>query len=1083
MLPRLNVQEGRGKSPTGFGLLPPLVNETPVQSNNQQRSRLKQPNQRNLPAKVSSVKFPALGKSQHPKCNQEEEENGRVTDRDNNEEDEKRQNLSSSRTSGSSRSSLNAPVKDKNRDFIKELEEKKRKEREDRARQERRKKKFHEKMTRKILEKADARQNHTSPEVKDLTKELSRQEEPQEEEAVETERRKEKAKRQKRLLKKQQAHLAQIKAKQREEQEQLELEKEREQRKLEKVTQAVLTRIQENRPDEQAGEVEEVLTEEPNQEQPAQQPVNDQTEEQKQRAKEQRDSLQRKQQQYLQKLADQRKQKQKEEDDARALQEKRKRRIQKEAQQRLQEAAARQQLITEAREKEEAAIAEAEKAASVGPPVDVEAMVARLSKLKERDVQIIPEARDFASWKKRHGVAPDQKVFCMTGWYPVIREELEKRGWFYNQERVSPYFDFKWSLKSDELKAFKLEKNQFVNHFAQNAAITTKVGLIHNLRSAVWHQSVDIDALFPRAYDLNDPMYMDNFVQDFRYGVAEGLLKQLARRGLQLKNKLPGVASMGANEALVDVVLDIARKKVKSKRPDSHNVEPPVDPLEESVDNPLSIGVDELVTDLQWEVLTNCSLDKPGQLRASLMYKKKVFAEDKDPMDVGSDTVVSAHDKRLQRLADKLQTDAFNREKARLSDLIAHVSLVKDGAFVEAIRLAQELEKLCPQFHINGGAEFMLPDIHAAETSTSTSQNVWIVKPAGMSRGRGIRVFNDLDQLLEYVDVENHKECQWVAQKYIENPLLLCKRKFDIRQWVLVTGWDPLTVWFNDNCYLRFSSEEYSTEDLSDQYVHLTNNSIQKYSDKFNDVYATDDGEMQVEGNMWHSDDFKTFLASKMGKPDVWDTHMHPRMKEIVVQSLQCVQDMVQHRNNSCELYGYDFMVDDNLTPWLIEVNSSPACDYSTPIAQRYVESGLSGIIKVVVDHREYEQKKRSGNVTGLEEPDTGCWQRIHKAEFVGKPMASFAVDFQVKGAKVQRSRRNGRTYKAKMVETSSSTSVLPISETEEDGEDDAQVDVLDDDDVVEDEGLDNEEPTEDGEEKDTNHKDDDDIDGIDPLL
>lgn len=462
-------------------------------------------------------------------------------------------------------------------------------------------------------------------------------------------------------------------------------------------------------------------------------------EEHKQRAKEQRDAFQRKQQKYLQKLADQRKQKQKEEDEARVLQEKRKRRIQKEAQQRLQEAAARQQALTEAREKEEAAAAAAaaEKAANAGPPVDVEAMIARLSKLKDRDAQIIPEARDFASWKKRHGVAPDQKVFCMTGWYPVIREELEKRGWFYNQERVSPYFDFKWSLKSDELRAFKLEKYQYVNHFAQNAAITTKVGLIHNLRSAVWHQSVDIDAMFPRAYDLNDLMDMDNFVQDFRYGVAEGLLKQLARRGLQLKQKLPGTASMGANEALVDVVLAIARKKVKSKRPESNNVESvggALDPLEESVDDPLSTGVNELVTDLQWEVLTNCSLDKPGRLRASLVYKKKVYAEDKDVtagVDGKSpDTVLSAREKRMQRHAEKLQADAFNREKARLSNLIAHVSLVREEVFEEAIRLARELEKLCAQFHINGGAEFLLNDEHPA-AATSTSQNVWIVKPAG----------------------------------------------------------------------------------------------------------------------------------------------------------------------------------------------------------------------------------------------------------------------------------------------------------------------------------------------------------------
>ncbi len=56
------------------------------------------------------------------------------------------------------------------------------------------------------------------------------------------------------------------------------------------------------------------------------------------------------------------------------------------------------------------------------------------------------------------------------------------------------------------------------------------------------------------------------------------------------------------------------------------------------------------------------------------------------------------------------------------------------------------------------------------------------------------------------------------------------------------------------------------------------------------------------------------------------------RMKEITIKSLQSVADMVNSRKNSFELFGYDFMIDDTLKPWLIEINCSPTMEYSTVI-------------------------------------------------------------------------------------------------------------------------------------------------------
>jgi hypothetical protein len=53
-------------------------------------------------------------------------------------------------------------------------------------------------------------------------------------------------------------------------------------------------------------------------------------------------------------------------------------------------------------------------------------------------------------------------------------------------------------------------------------------------------------------------------------------------------------------------------------------------------------------------------------------------------------------------------------------------------------------------------------------------------------------------------------------------------------------------------------------------------------------------------------------------------------MKNIVKWTLESVQDVVTHREHSFEMLGYDFMIDEEFRPWLIEVNASPAMDYST---------------------------------------------------------------------------------------------------------------------------------------------------------
>lgn len=49
--------------------------------------------------------------------------------------------------------------------------------------------------------------------------------------------------------------------------------------------------------------------------------------------------------------------------------------------------------------------------------------------------------------------------------------------------------------------------------------------------------------------------------------------------------------------------------------------------------------------------------------------------------------------------------------------------------------------------------------------------------------------------------------------------------------------------------------------------------------------------------------------------------------EKIIIKTLRSGQEAgIEHRNNNFEIYGFDFMLDQNLNAWLLEVNLSPAC-------------------------------------------------------------------------------------------------------------------------------------------------------------
>ena len=180
-----------------------------------------------------------------------------------------------------------------------------------------------------------------------------------------------------------------------------------------------------------------------------------------------------------------------------------------------------------------------------------------------------------------------------------------------------------------------------------------------------------------------------------------------------------------------------------------------------------------------------------------------------------------------------------------------------------------------------------------------------------------------------------------LIQKYIENPLLYKGRKCDIRIWVLLTH--QMKVFLFKEGHLKTCSVEYDL-DSNNAFTHITNYSFQKYNSNFQKF---------EKGNEVPFYEFQKFIDKEYPEKNYKiKRDLMKKIKEIISLTMRSGKDKINKngRSHQFEIFGYDFMLDSDFNVFLIEINTNPGLEISSPWIQIVVPRMLDDALRLTVD-------------------------------------------------------------------------------------------------------------------------------------
>uniref|UniRef100_A0A3Q2DNT8 Tubulin tyrosine ligase like 10 n=1 Tax=Cyprinodon variegatus TaxID=28743 RepID=A0A3Q2DNT8_CYPVA len=227
---------------------------------------------------------------------------------------------------------------------------------------------------------------------------------------------------------------------------------------------------------------------------------------------------------------------------------------------------------------------------------------------------------------------------------------------------------------------------------------------------------------------------------------------------------------------------------------------------------------------------------------------------------------------------------------------------------------------------------------------------MWICKPTNGSQGRGIFLLKNTQDPLLLKFAFSHSlafsppQASFPNIRYIQKPLLLDGRKFDVRSYLLIACTAPYMVFFRHG-YVRLTCDVYDpmSNNLS---THLTNQYVQKKHPHYSEL---------KEDTVWSMESFNTYVNLRFqvakGLPRDWVLGAFARrMQQIMTQCFFAVKDKLDCRPGFFDLIGCDFLVDESFKVWLLEMTCNPALNADCEVLKEVIPRTVSETLDLTLE-------------------------------------------------------------------------------------------------------------------------------------